>query len=183
MPPASTSRPSSPSRPSSLPRPSSPSREESETFPERELALGQKRLGTHQIKRFSIGSVCVCYAYGARATARATAKEKREVTLRGGFPVLVHYGGWRCRQEAGLMNRRPACRWEAVLAPQIHCNQQPQKRERETREQKTGPGPRSFRKSDKQILPRITYVILRGLGRALGPSTKATSKDYRALRT
>ena len=105
--------------------------------------------------------MCVCYAYGARATARATAKEKREVTLRGGFPVLVHYGGWRCRQEAGLMNRRPACRWEAVLAPQIHCNQQPQKRERETREQKTGPGPRSFRKSDKQRLPRITYVILR----------------------
>ena len=104
----------------------------------------------------------MCYAYGARATARATAKEKREVTLRGGFPVLVHYGGWRCRQEAGLMNRRPACRWEAVLAPQIHCNQQPQKRERETREQKTGPGPRSFRKSDKQRLPRITYVMLCG---------------------
>ena len=25
----------------------------------------------------------------------------------------------------------------------------------------TGPGPRSFRKSDKQRLPRITYVILR----------------------
>ena len=25
-------------------------------------------------------------------------------------------------------------------------------------------------------------VILRGLGRALGPSAKATSKDYRALR-
>jgi len=123
----------------------------------------------------------VCYAYGARATARATAKEKREVTLRGGFPVLVHYGGWRCRQEAGLMNRRPACRWEAVLAPQIHCNQQPQKRERETREQKTGPGPRSFRKSDKQRLPRITYVILYGLGWALGPSAKATCKDYRAL--
>ena len=63
MPPASTSRPSSP------PRPSSPSKEESETFPERELVLGQKRLGNHQIKRFSIGSVCVCvcvcYAYGA----------------------------------------------------------------------------------------------------------------------
>ena len=27
----------------------------------------------------------------------------------------------------------------------------------------------------------ITYVILRGLGWALGPSAKATSKDYRAL--
>ena len=47
----------------------------------------------------------------------------------------------------------------------------------------TGRGPRSFRKSDKQILPCITYVILRGLGRALGPSAKATSKDYCALRT
>ena len=39
----------------------------------------------------------------------------------------------------------------------------------------TGPGPRSFRKSDKQRLPRITYVILCGLGRALGPSAKATT--------
>ena len=28
----------------------------------------------------------------------ATAKEKREGTLRGGVPVLVHYGGWRCRK-------------------------------------------------------------------------------------
>ena len=85
------------------------------------------------------------------------------------------------------MNRRPACRWEAVLAPQIHCNQQPQKRERETREQKTGPGPRSFRKSDKQRLPRITYVILYGLGWALracdGARADELSKDYRALHT
>ena len=40
---------------------------------------------------------------------------------------------------------------------------------------RTGPGPRSFRKSDKQRLPRITYVILRGLGWALGPSAKATT--------
>ena len=39
----------------------------------------------------------------------------------------------------------------------------------------TGPGPRSFRKSDKQRLPRITYVLLCGLGRALGPSAKATT--------
>ena len=35
--------------------------------------------------------------------------------------------------------------------------------------------PRSFRKSDKQRLPRITYVILHGLGWALGPSAKATT--------
>ena len=104
----------------------------------------------------------MCYAYGARATARATAKEKREVTLRGGFPVLVHYGGWRCRQEAGLMNRRPACRWEAVLAPQIHCNQQPQKR-------------------------KNAKMLYCGLGWALracdGARADELSKDYRALHT